>query len=412
MKIVVIDGSIAGVSGDMFLSALIDLGGDKNKILELANYLNEKYEEIQIKINVHKTDRKGIQATLIEIKIEDQISTRTAEEILKKLVNTLNNVNISEKGKKLAIEILNKIIQAESVVHGKDIKEIHLHETGSFDTILDIVGTLLLCEDLNLLDNTRWVSLLLSVGGGEITFSHGKISVPAPATTEILNQSKFKIRGGPVKTELATPTGVAILTTLAGKQIDFMPTMKVEKIGYGAGVKNFQEISNVLRIIIGESGNFMEGWEIISEITTKVDDISGEIIGNLITNMINSGKIKDIDVIPTITKKNRPGYLITLLSNLDNELDNIKYLISETGTLGVRVSHVSRRVLEREIVKKKVELKNIEFEIAIKVSRDESGIINFKVEMDDANHIAESLGLPLRIVLKRIYEKLNKNDFI
>lgn len=412
MKNVIIDGSIAGVSGDMFLSALIDLGGDKNKIIELANHLNEKYEDVHVSINVGKTDRKGIQATLLDIKIEDKNSTRTAEEVLKNLKRTLNDVKLSEKAKKLGINILNKIIHAESVVHGKDIQKIHLHETGSFDTILDIVGTLLLCEDLKLFENTTWSSLLLSVGGGEITFSHGTFSVPAPATTEIIKGSNFKIRGGPVKTELATPTGVAILTTLTAEQIDFIPTMKVERVGYGAGTKNFQEISNVLRIIIGESEDFMEGWEIISEITTKVDDISGEIIGNLITNMINSDKIKDIDVIPTITKKNRPGYMITILSSIDNELDNVRYLISETGTLGVRVSHVSRKVLKREIVKKKVELKNIEFEIQIKVSRDESGIVNFKVEMNDANNIAERLGLPLRIVLKRIYEKLNKNDFI
>ena len=413
MKSIIIDSSIAGISGDMFLSSLIDMGGNKEKVIELSKYLQENFEEINtFTIKIEKVLRKGISSTFLNIQIDEKHSDRSSRELLEFLNRTLNDMEISKEGKKVANEILDKILNAEAVVHKKNKNEIHLHETGSFDTIFDIVGAVLLCEDLDLLKNTVWFGLPLAVGGGTINFSHGTVSVPAPATIEILKNVKYKIFGGPIDVELATPTGVAILTTLIKKQVDFLPKIIINKIGYGAGFNNFSEIPNVLKLLMGGIEDLNENWEEISVIETNIDDVSGEIIGNLITEMISSGKIKDINVISTITKKNRPGYIIKVISDIINEKENINYLMHETGSLGVRLNRIKRKILDREIISKKIIINNKEFEISLKIGRDESGIINIKPEIDDVIIIAKKLNIPVHLILKRINKYIEDNDFI
>ncbi|MBD3229058.1 MAG: nickel pincer cofactor biosynthesis protein LarC [Candidatus Lokiarchaeota archaeon] len=413
MKIIVIDGSICGISGDMVLSALIDLGGDKEKISNLANYLKENFDEIKdLSVEIKKINKSGINSTFLEIEIEEINSYRGSEKLINILDETLEAQGVSDKSKELARKILKKILKAESAVHNEIINNIHLHETGSFDTILDIVGTVLLCEDLDIIEDTTWFGLPLAVGGGTINFSHGTFSVPAPATMNILKNANYKIRGGPVNEELATPTGVAILTTLVEKQSDFIPEMNLKRIGRGSGVKNFDSVANILRILYGDSNKKVGKWEYISQIETNIDDIPGEIIGNLIDKMEISGKIKDINVISNITKKNRPGYIIKILSDISNEKENIDFLIRETGTLGVRVSRIRRKILNRKIIKKKIKISDGTFEISIKVAWDKSGLINYKPEFDEVKKIAEKLQLPTRVILKKIISRIDENDLL
>ena len=150
MKSVIIDGSISGISGNMILGALIDLGGDKEKIINLGEYLKDTYDDLRdIKIEVKKISRKGINSTYVDIKLDEGHGERKPSELISIINKAIEDLNLSEKGSKFALEILNKILEAEKIVHGKESNEIHLHETGSFDTIIDIVGTIILCEQLN-----------------------------------------------------------------------------------------------------------------------------------------------------------------------------------------------------------------------------------------------------------------------
>ena len=413
MKSVIIDGSISGISGNMILGALIDLGGDKEKIINLGEYLKDTYDDLRdIKIEVKKISRKGINSTYVDIKLDEGHGERKPSELISIINKAIEDLNLSEKGSKFALEILNKILEAEKIVHGKESNEIHLHETGSFDTIIDIVGTIILCEQLNLFSDSRWYGLPLAVGGGKVNFSHGEVSVPAPATLEILKNANYKIFGGPVSYELATPTGVAILTTLIDKQVDYFPLVKVKKLGYGGGSFDFKEVPNVLRIVIGTIKDNNLDREIISVIETNVDDLTGEVLGNLITNMMNSGKIKDINVIPTITKKNRPGYIIKITANIQDEEFVVKKLIYESGSLGIRIFHTERIILKRKIVKKEVTINNSKFIIPIKVSWNSLGVINYKPEFDNVKKIAEKLKLPVNIVLDKIIKNIDENDLI
>ncbi|MHA1253167.1 MAG: nickel pincer cofactor biosynthesis protein LarC [Candidatus Helarchaeota archaeon] len=413
MRVVIVDCSIAGVSGDMFLAALIDAGANAEKLIELANYLKLNFEELRdIKIKNEHVNRKGIKSTVLKIELEEDHLEKTPQKLFKILNKALSDFKVSSYGREIANKILDKIINAECKVHGKNIDAIHLHETGSFDTIFDIVGVIILTEDLKILQNTVWFGLPLVVGGGKVTFSHGTYSVPAPATTEILKQAGYKIMGGPIDKELATPTGTAILTTLIQDQVDFLPEIRIESVGYGAGNNDFKEIPNVLRIIIGNAENIATNWEWVSVLETNVDDVSGELLGNLIENIMKEGRTKDISIIPTITKKNRPGYIIKIITDLQNEDFNLNYLMKETGTLGVRVNRIKRKVLNRKTIKKEVQINGKKFEIPIKISYDKFGIVNFKPEFEDVKKVAKELGKPFRIILKEINERLNENDFV
>ncbi|MHA1269747.1 MAG: nickel pincer cofactor biosynthesis protein LarC [Candidatus Helarchaeota archaeon] len=413
MNVVIIDGSISGISGDMVIAALIDLGGNKEKIYELRDYLVANFDDLRsMDIEIKKVVRGGIYSTYINLKMDEINTYKSSKELMNTIKKVLMGIKATKEETELALKIMTRLIEVESKIHGKNISDVHLHELSSFDTILDIIGTTILCKDLGLLENTEWLGLPLAVGGGKVSFSHGIYSVPAPATMEILKNANYKIVGSTANCELATPTGVAILTTLVKKQINSISEMKVKKIGYGAGSKEIPGVCNVVRFIIGERLIDDLDWEEISVLETNIDDVTGEIIGNIITEMMESGNIKDINVIPTITKKNRPGYIIKVISDIQNENNNIKYLMRETGTLGVRVYRIRRKILKREIVHKLVRIKDKDFNIPFKVSWADTEVINFKPEFNDVKRISKELKLPIQKIIKIIYNEINENDFI
>ena len=252
--------------------------------------------------------------------------------------------------------------------------------------LVDIVGTAIALDDLNFFGD-KIVTTPVAVGGGTVTFSHGTTSNPASAILEIFKNSGIIIVGGQAEQELTTPTGASMLVSLTKTCSEFYPRMKIESIGYGAGKKDFEQFSNVLKIIRGEKSlNYLS--DTVEILETNVDDISGEVLGNMIEKIMVKGA-KDVTVSSAITKKGRPTHLVSIICDSTTVNPLLELLISETGTLGVRVRTSDRITVPRSINIISLELEGQKFSVNYK-SKDENSH-DFKIESDDIKSISESI---------------------
>ena len=403
--VIVIDPYVAGISGDMILCSLVDLGADKNKILEGIKK-SEKFllgSSIK-KIDFIKVNKHGIESTRLILDIDEKTHERKGSEIKQAIKNSANELALSEKTKNFAESCIDTLILAESKVHGIPTESVHFHEASSLDTLVDILGVAIAIEDLGLFED-EIVSMPICVGSGTITFSHGTMSNPTSAVLEIFKNSKLIIHGSTVKNELTTPTGACILANLTNSSIEFYPSMKIDSIGYGAGKNDFDNFSNVLKIVRGIKNNFESDSVTILE--TNVDDVSGEILGNLIEKIMNDGA-KDASIYHGITKKGRPTSLVSIICDNDTFEKITETLITETGTLGIRVSYSNRIIVPRTIHKIKFTIENKTFDVNYKISSFK-GRSTFKIEFDDlkkiANHLHKSIKETESLIRKEIVEK-------
>jgi uncharacterized protein (TIGR00299 family) protein len=278
-RILVIDPQMAGISGDMFIGALLDLGANSSRVSEAMttpkHYLKGCKDIVIVITDVVKN---GIRSKMVDVQVEEDVGETTAGELLDVAAACLEDLEISGKAKEYVLASISKLVTAEETIHDQSSKEIHLHELASADTFADIIGAATALDDLNVFENTSVWSTPVSLGGGTIELAHGTMSCPAPATLEILCKSDFLTIGGPIEAELTTPTGAALLTTLATGCTKFYPSMKPVSIGYGAGSKEFSEIPNVLRVILGEPCDFGLLSDEVSVIETNLDDATGELI--------------------------------------------------------------------------------------------------------------------------------------
>ena len=405
MKCFYIDASLAGVAGDMMLGALVDLSGD----MEPLNRVCKTLEEItgtKVKVSAKEVHREGILATQIvvegfEVKVE-------SEDLIKITIEASKTLSISKKAEKFAESVIQDLLEAEKEVHGKEEehqnshKHPHLHELGTLDTCLDVLGTAVLCDEIGFFKDSSVFCSPIAVGSGYFESSHGKLPVPAPTTLEILTKYSLEIIGGPVEGELTTPTGIAILANLVENQSKIMPQMIVERVGHGAGSKKFP-IANVLRIIEGEKTQKLL-QETIMVLETNVDDLSGEILAHAAKQLMSKGAL-DVIIIPVVGKKSRPAQVVQVICYPKDAENLTETLMRETGTLGVRHIVCTRHICKREILE-------IDYEgekIRVKLSRNnEDKIIQVKAEYEDCRKIAEKLQLPLRIVKKNVEEKARK----
>lgn len=348
MKILYFDCS-SGISGNMTLGALLEIVGDENYLLEELKKLNiDGY-----KVDISKKVKNGITGTYVDV-ILDNInnnsheSDKSDERLYHHEHRNLEDINkiidkslLDENVKDLSKRIFLRVAKAESKVHGKSIEEIHFHEVGAIDSIIDIVGTAILINKIN---PDKVISSIVNDGYGFIECMHGKIPVPVPATSEIFNNSKVKCRQIDIDTELVTPTGAAIIAELS-KEFILLPTMKIEKIGWGAGLKDLN-VPNVLKVYYGEIENFSEDFIVME---TNIDDCSGEILGYTEELLFNNGAL-DVFFTPIYMKKNRPAYKLTVLCrrNKIKKLQNI--IFRETTTIGIRYRVEERIELERECI--------------------------------------------------------------
>jgi uncharacterized protein (TIGR00299 family) protein len=400
-KVTVIDCQIAGIAGDMFLGALIDLGADVDKVISAMKILeNKSYGYDNVKITVEKVMRKGFSATLIDVVAEGK-PKREAPGLIELVTEASKNLKLSENAQKFTSNVIHTLVKAEAKLHKKDFAGAHLHEVGLVDTPAEIIGVAVALDNLGLFDS-KFYATPVSVGGGLFKFSHGTVSSPAPATLEILQGRGFAFRGGPVKAELATPTGVAILVNLAEEVNAFYPAMTPLKSGYGAGIKDFAEMPNVLRITVGNAVREEFSRDNVAVLETNLDDVTGEVVGYTVERLLHEGA-KDACIVPMFTKKNRPGQIIKVIADKMDTERLARVLVEETGTLGVRVYPCERRLVNRETLTMKLLIDGVVEQVKVKVSKDAQGkIVRVKPEFDDAKRLAEKQGKPLREIIEII----------
>jgi uncharacterized protein (TIGR00299 family) protein len=412
MKILYLDCSHSGISGDMFLASLLGMLKNPKTIMESLERLKDYLGDVKtLDISLLTVERSGMRVNQLKIEIHEVKTHRTPKILQEALDAFLDDNDYSNPAKLYARNVLNSLFQAEANVHGKLIENIHLHELSSVDTLIDILGV---TKALDLLGyfhkDVKIYCSVIPLGGGEIKTAHGLLTVPAPATVKILENSDLLIQNGPVKGELVTPTGAALLINLNVLYKPFFQNLKLEKVSYATGQKIFNKFSNILRIFYGEviqesklldNSIFEKYIEDVFVLETDVDDTSGEILGNFIQEMEKS-KILDIQVISSITKKNRPGYLIKLLCHPQIIDEVLTKMFSELGTLGVRISKIKRVCIEREIEPVSVVINQQEFEINYKLSYVLKGnkkhIINIKPEYEDLKKISDKTGLTVKEV--------------
>ncbi|WP_296887101.1 nickel pincer cofactor biosynthesis protein LarC [uncultured Methanobrevibacter sp.] len=380
---IIIDPQGSGISGNMIIGALADLGADEKKLKEVM----EKSAGIIGKVNVNfdKVNKNGIDAVYCHVETLDKKSHIHYNE----LVNAINDLKLDENIKKTSLNIFKRIAIAESKVHGKNLDEIHFHEVGASDAVADVIGSVWAYYSLNL-DKEKIIGLPISVGGGQVKTSHGILPVPVPAVLEILKGLNFK--GGPVLSELATPTGCAIYAELCDEINEFIPLIQSDKVSYGAGSKDFDH-PNVLRII--KSKNINENDK-IDVIETNIDHLTGEEIGYLFDLLLDAGA-SDVSITPIIMKKNRQGSLLKVISRKDKRDDLVNLIFKETGSLGIRIApNIHRGIAKREFVKKTFEIKGKEYEVTFKIGYVNGKIISNRAEYEDLKKIAQDTNLSLR----------------
>ncbi|MED5353834.1 MAG: nickel pincer cofactor biosynthesis protein LarC [Nitrospinota bacterium] len=375
----------SGISGDMILGALIDLGVQETNISKALKKIDLKGYKFQTKY----VERNGIVGT--QIKIVDSLKHnysyphRSFSDI-KKLID---QSDLSSTVKKNSVKIFEKIAKVEARIHNTTIGKVHFHEIGCVDSIVDIVGSVWAIESLKL---DKIYSSALNVGEGFVDCAHGRLPVPAPATLKLLKGIPVYSSG--VKRELTTPTGAAIISFYAEK-FQSMPPMKILKDGYGAGDRIVSSLPNFLRIILGE----MEGkaLEKLVMIETNIDDMNPEIYDSVMESLFKSHAI-DVFFSSIQMKKNRPATKISVLSEGSNREALSKILLTETSSFGVRFHEVDRIILDREVMG----LKTSFGVIKIKLGRIEGKTVQVSPEFEDCKKAARKNKLPV----KNIYDSV------
>jgi hypothetical protein len=380
MRVLYLD-CFAGASGDMLIGALLACGLDFEFLRrELARLSLEGYE-----LSPRRVDRSGISAVKFDVLLHHRHNHthRTLSEI-NRLIETSS---LSLEIKQRAQAIFQRLGEAEAKIHSVPVEQVHFHEVGALDSIVDIVGT---CIGLVALGIERVMSSPLHVGSGTLTCAHGTYPVPGPATAELLRG--IPIYAKEIEGELVTPTGAAIISTLAA-EFGPLPLMRVERIGYGAGAREYPKFPNVLRAMIGQIEADTTPTT-VTVIEAQLDDLNAQVFGHLMEQALAAGAL-DLFYTPVQMKKNRPGVLLTLLCAPEDRARMIELVFRETTTLGLRYREERREVLSRE----HVPVETPYGQIRIKVARARDGrLINYAPEFEDCRAAAERHQVAVREV--------------
>lgn len=380
----------SGISGDMFVGALLD-AGLKIEILEKElNKLNLSGYQLE----VNKVLKKGISASQFKVKIQEKGVERRFKDIL----NILEESKLDEEIKNEVKKIFFKIAEAESKIHQEDIEKIHFHEIGGLDSIIDISSAVI---GIKALEIKEIYSSPLPLGKGFVKCAHGILPLPAPATLELLKN--IPTYSGGMESEMVTPTGAAIISTLT-KDFGERPLMKIEKIGYGAGEREFS-IPNLLRVSIGEKilsdRDLMDGYvhDEALLIETNIDDMNPEFYDYIMDKLFSQGAL-DVFLTPIQMKKNRPAHMFSIIVYEQNLKEILKVLFSESTTLGVRIKEVKRLKLTQQNFIAETKYGKIK----VKVGIFKEDIKTIAPEYQDCQKIAQQYQVPL----KEIYEEAKK----
>jgi hypothetical protein len=401
----VIDAQVAGVSGDMLLSSLVNIGANKSKIIDGIRSAESLCKDVKIKkIDFVEVKKNSLKATELLLEIDDDVRERKGIEIKEIIEKSIEKLTISESAKTFAIKSIETLIRAESKIHGEPEDSVHFHEAASFDTVIDLLGTAIALDDLGCFDDDIVVTPV-AIGGGTVTFSHGTSSNPAYAILEIFRESGIITVGGNVKEELTTPTGASMLVNLVKECSEFYPPMKIQSIGYGAGQKDFEGFSNVLKIVRGIASTKLQ-LDTVKILETNVDDVSGEVLGNMIEKIMAQGA-KDVTISSAITKKGRPTNLVSVICDSDTMNSIMDLLVTETGTLGVRIRTSERYIVPRAVKTVSVNIQGQSFDVRYK-TRDLNNGSHFKIESDDIREISSALSISFKDTEELLNQEVRK----
>jgi uncharacterized protein (TIGR00299 family) protein len=375
----------SGISGDMTLGALIDAGVDAEAIRSGIASLG-----LPIKLEIEKVRKGGFAATYVHVEAPEEDTHRFLPEV----EEILGRGNLTAGQRELALGIFRRLAQAEATVHGMPLDKVHFHEVGALDSLADIAGSAI---GLDLLGVDRFTSRSVLTGNGMVQCAHGLMPIPAPGTAELLKG--VPLARSDINAELTTPTGAAILTSIVREWID-QPVMTIERIGHGAGKRNFVEQPNILRLFVGEApGPPSVGLvsDTVFVLETNLDDLPAEIIGYCYERLFAAGAL-DVFSVPIFMKKNRPGVLLSVIApeSALPELEDI--LFRETTTLGIRRCRIERHKLNRRAHTMSTPWGPVRGKLAW---RDNEPPI-FSPEYEDCARIAREHNIPLREVFREL----------
>ncbi|MGA8539735.1 MAG: nickel pincer cofactor biosynthesis protein LarC [Terriglobales bacterium] len=415
----------SGISGDMFLGALVDSGVSPKLLEDTVAALN-----IGATLEISRVMRRGISATKVDVysngekdlprevfwehEAHDhahgdlhehgQQHSRTLTEIRK----IIEKAAIGNSAKSTAIRIFEALGQAEAEIHSTTIDEVHFHEVGAVDAMVDIVCAAAGAESLAI---DEWICSPLNIGGGTVKCAHGTLPVPAPATLKLLRDAPVYSSGPQV--ELVTPTGAAIVKTLATRFAPF-PAMKIEKSGYGAGARDFPDHPNLLRLTIGDSATASTGTSAgtsndrITVLEANLDDLNPQVLAYAMERLLSEGAL-DVFSVPVQMKKSRSGALLTVLTKTEDATRLIKLIFAETTTLGIR-----RREEERQTLSRRWETVDTNWgPVRIKIANLNGSVSNYAPEYEDCKALAEAHHVPLKHVIQeavQAYASVNRTS--
>jgi uncharacterized protein (TIGR00299 family) protein len=381
----------AGASGDMVLGALLDAGVEPEVWQRELDKLNLSDYELEIE----RVQKQGIAATSVRVLVNEGSQERQLAEI-EELVGTSQ---LPTEVKEASVEIFRRLAVAEAKVHGTTPDQIHFHEVGGVDAIIDIVGSVV---GLRLLGVEEIYVSALPLGRGFVDCAHGRLPLPAPATVELLQGVPILSRD--VEGELVTPTGAAILTTLA-KGFGPFPPMTVERIGYGAGQKDFP-FPNLLRLLVGITSPTLDArMETLTLLEANIDDLNPEFYGHLMERLFTAGAL-DVYLTPVQMKKNRPGVLLSVACTPAQAEALAALVFAETTTIGLRRQEVQRWVLARE----RVEVETPYGTVGVKVARLGGKVMTASPEYEDCRRLALESSVPLKEVYTAAGAALRRMD--
>ena len=371
----------SGISGDMALGVLVDLGLD---IEDLATSLSSLDLE-EFRLEAREVSSYGLRATKVDVITTETVLVRTFNNIRDIIVNS----GLPEPVKVKGLETFMRLARAESAVHGKPIDQVHFHEVGAVDSIVDIIGA---AYGIYTLGINEVFSSPLPLGHGMIKTAHGSLPVPAPAVLEILEDTPTY--GSGIPTEIVTPTGAAVIKTHA-TAFGSAPPMLIEKTGYGAGTKDLG-VANLLRVVLGQPVEASwEGEELAYLISTNIDDMNPEFYDYVMERLFESGA-SDVWLTPIQMKKTRPGTILTVLCAPGDAGQLKRILLAETSTFGLRTEIVTKKAIDRELI----EVETPWGKVSVKVGRAGGQVTNVSPEFADCARVAGEHHVPIKEVFR------------
>jgi hypothetical protein len=364
-----------GIAGDMALGALLDAGADPDAVREILAGLGVPGWELV----VAGTLRGGIVATDVKVDVAESGVVRTATHIL----GLIEEADLPDRVRRRALAVFGALGEVEARLHGRPVEQVHFHEVGGVDAIVDIVGV---CAALEVLDVGEVHVGPIAQGQGMIRTAHGHLPIPAPATAELLRGAP--VFGTGVNLELTTPTGAALMAALATR-FGTMPAMSVAAVGYGAGDRELDDRPNVAQVVIGETATPLGTGQQVQLLETNVDDVTGETLAHAIDRLLAAGA-HDAWVTPVVMKKGRPAHVLSVLGDPATAGALADVMLAETGSLGVRAVALQRWPRARSETEVLVDGHPVRLKVAS---------ARVKVEYDDAARVAALSGRPLREVM-------------